>query len=154
MPTGVKATLLLVTTFALGVVVGVLGGGAVAQSRRDMRPPPPFAGGPEGRGGPPGLGSRGGPPGLEGRGGPPPDGRGGPPPSFVDLMMSIIQPRDSAQRMALVAILSAQDQKNRTIVDGARAAMKTSMDSLRARIAPLLTPEQVKRFDEFGQPRR
>jgi uncharacterized membrane protein len=84
----------------------------------------------------------------------PPPPRGGPngrPPGFVEEMERLLEPRDEAQRAALRPHLEATDQRNRQIVDGARSSMRVALDSLRAEIVPILTAEQLERFDRFAQ---
>ncbi|MEP6765070.1 MAG: hypothetical protein ABJB66_12195 [Gemmatimonadaceae bacterium] len=81
---------------------------------------------------------------------PPPNGQLG----FVAEMERAIQPHDDAQRNQLHPFLTAADSMNRSIVDGARQSMGAAMDSLRARIGPLLDDEQRKRIAEIGAPMR
>ncbi|MEP7384579.1 MAG: hypothetical protein ABI910_23095 [Gemmatimonadota bacterium] len=114
-----KAGSLLVVTFLLGGVTGLLGGGAWRQ-RRD-RPPP-------GSDAPPGGGARTG---------------------FVEQTLRLIEPSDSVQREALRPMLTQVDGRNRVIVEGARTAMLGELDSLRTRMMPLLTAAQLDRFDDF-----
>lgn len=117
-----KSALILAITFGLGALAGVLGAGSFVRHRGDMRPP-------DGRGAPPGQRR----------------------PSFVDDMEMVLGPLDSAQRARLRPELEATDATNRRIVDGARASMRTAMDSLRVKIAPMLDTDQLRRFDEFAQ---
>ena len=114
-----KAGLLIAITFALGGVTGLLGGGAWRQRQERSRPRPES---------PPADGGR----------------RG-----FVAQTLDLLEPRDSAQREALLPFVVQADGRNREIVGGAREGMRAELDSLRARIAPLLSPAQLERFDEF-----
>jgi len=68
---------------------------------------------------------------------------------FVASMVELLEPQDAAQREALQPLLEYTDGRNRSIVDGARLQMRTELDSLRTQIAPLLSPEQLVRFDAF-----
>jgi hypothetical protein len=117
-----KSALILAITFAVGALVGVLGAGSFAYRPADRRPP-------------------------EGRGGPPGERR---PPSFVEDMEMVLGPLDSGQRARLRPYLEATDATNRRIVDGARMSMRTGMDSLRLKIAPMLDADQLRRFDDFA----
>lgn len=82
--------------------------------------------------------------------GPPPPPRDGQPPmGFVERVEDLLQPHDSAQRASVRPLLEATDGRNRSIVDGARVAMRAALDSLRVSLAPLLDPEQLEAFDEM-----
>lgn len=81
-----------------------------------------------------------------------PQGEQGPPMGFVDEMERLIQPHDDNQREQLRPFLERTDNANRTIVDGARIAMRAALDSLRANVAPLLDDQQRQRLADFGGP--
>ena len=70
---------------------------------------------------------------------------------FVEEMERVIQPRDAAQRDSLRPYLEATDQHNRAIVEGARGSMRAELDSMRARVEPLLDDGQKARLAEFAE---
>src|SRR5215212_8410813 len=78
------------------------------------------------------------------------------PGGFVEEVMRVIEPRDSVQQAKLRPFLEATDNRNRQIVDGARATMRAELDSLRARVAGILDEDQQKRLADFAArgPRR
>ena len=73
------------------------------------------------------------------------------PPGFVAHMEDIIQPRDNAQREQIRSALEATALANDTIIHSANEHLRAALDSMRARLAPLLDPAQRARLDEFAQ---
>ena len=73
------------------------------------------------------------------------------PPGFVAHMEEIIQPRDAAQREQIRAALEATAQANDTIIRGANDRLRAALDSMRARLAPLLDNAQRARLDDFAR---
>ena len=74
------------------------------------------------------------------------------PPGFVEQMQRQLEVRDSAQAQQLRPYLEEADARNRGIVDGARGAMGSVMDSLRIAVAPLLDSAQRERMANIGRP--
>ena len=64
-------------------------------------------------------------------------------------MEQTIQPRDAAQRAAVLPILEATDRRNRTAVEASRAVMRANLDSMVATLAPLLDERQRGRLVEL-----
>ncbi len=73
------------------------------------------------------------------------------PPGFVAHMEDIIQPRDAAQRAQIHAALEATALANDSIIRSANDHLRSALDSMRARLAPLLDAAQRARLDEFAQ---
>ncbi|HEX8695722.1 MAG TPA: hypothetical protein VF746_25125 [Longimicrobium sp.] len=111
-----RSALILLATLALGVLLGAVGGGALASRRaekiRELRRPP----------------------------------------GFVAHLEEVIRPRDEAQRRAIRPHLEATARRNHEIVQGAHGRLRAELDSLRARLAPLLDEAQRERLAEFGRP--
>jgi len=76
-------------------------------------------------------------------------GRGG----FVEFMLDVIQPRDEAQREAIVPVLEETARRNREIVAGTRQDLAAEIDSLKVRLAPVLDAEQMRRLEDAGRMR-
>jgi hypothetical protein len=73
------------------------------------------------------------------------------PPGFVAHMEAVIQPRDDAQRRAIGPILEETGQRNGVIIGSANAELRAALDSMRARLAPLLDQEQRNRLGRIGR---
>jgi hypothetical protein len=69
------------------------------------------------------------------------------PPGFVAHMEEVIQPRDSAQRASIDPILAATAARNDSILHGTNEQLRAALDSMRARLAPLLDAAQRSRLD-------
>lgn len=69
---------------------------------------------------------------------------------FVRHMESIIQPR-ADQRAAIMPLLEATGARNQQIIDRAQAELRSTLDSMRAQLAPMLDADQQKRMDALGR---
>lgn len=114
-----SAAILLAATLVLGVLVGVLGAGA-------LRPHLERAG-------------------SRGMGPPPHRGRPG---GFAEHMEEVIAPRDSAQRTAVQVIIERTASRNRVLIEQLNRTLRASMDSMRVELAPLLSEDQRERLEQ------
>ena len=73
------------------------------------------------------------------------------PGGFVAHMEDVIRPRDSAQHAAILPHLEATGHLNDSIIRGANDHLRAALDSMRARLAPLLDADQKRRLDEVGR---
>lgn len=73
------------------------------------------------------------------------------PPGFVAHMLETIRPNSPAQRDSLRPILERTAARNDTIIRAANDALRTELDTLRARLAPLLDSGQRARLAEEGR---
>ena len=78
------------------------------------------------------------------RAGGPPRGRAG----LARHMEETIQPRDSAQAAAIRPVLARAAERNRHIIGNVNDALRASIDSMKAELAPLLDDAQRARLDE------
>ena len=69
---------------------------------------------------------------------------------FVRHMESIIRPR-ADQRAAIMPLLEATGARNQRIIDSAQAALRSTLDGMRAQLAPMLDADQRKRMDGLGR---
>lgn len=115
-----SAALLLAATLALGVLLGVLGAGALR---------PRFE-----RGGPPPMG-------------PMNPGRRGRPGAFAERMEEVIAPRDSAQRAAIRPVIERTAARNRMLIEQLNRTLRGSVDSMRAELAASLSEDQRQRLE-------
>ncbi|CAN5459094.1 hypothetical protein BH09GEM1_BH09GEM1_33870 [soil metagenome] len=111
------AALLLLATLVVGIALGALGAGALRPRLERGPPPPPPEAGPRGSGG------------------------------FAEHMMSVIEPTDSAQASAVRAVVERAAARNRRIIQDLNGSLKASVDSMRAKLAPMLTPDQRDRLE-------
>ena len=111
-----SAAMLLAVTLLLGVLLGVLGAGAL-RPRLERAGPPPM--------------------------GPPRGGPGG----FAAHMEEVIAPRDSAQRIAVQAVIARTAARNRLLIAQLNHTLRTSVDSMRVELAPVLDEEQRERLE-------
>jgi len=72
-------------------------------------------------------------------------------PGFVAHMEEVIQPRDSAQREKLEPILAATAARNDTILRGTNEQLRAALDSMRAKLAPVLDAPQRERLDQAAK---
>ncbi len=68
---------------------------------------------------------------------------------FTERMEEIIQPKDEAQRAAIHAVLERTHERYMLSRRQFFAELAAGRDSLQAELAPLLTPEQQARLDEW-----
>ena len=68
------------------------------------------------------------------------------PPGFVEHMESVIQPHSDAQRDSIHAILQEQANHNDQIVRGSRVQLRAQLDSMQAKLAPMLDAAQRDRL--------
>lgn len=73
------------------------------------------------------------------------------PAGFATELERVIGPRDDAQRQAIRPILEATGQRNDAIIRAAHADLKTQLDSMRARLDPMLDAAQRERLDHMGR---
>ena len=69
---------------------------------------------------------------------------------FVRHMESIIRPR-ADQRAAIMPLLEATGARNQQIIDRAQAELRSTLDSMRAQLEPMLGADQRKRMDALGR---
>ena len=115
-----SAALLLAATLVLGVILGVLGAGALR---------PRF--------------ERAGPPWMQ----PPNFGPRGRPGAFAEHMEEVIAPRDSAQRVAVRGVIDRTAARNRSLIEQLNRTLRTSVDSMRIELAPVLSEDQRQRLE-------
>ena len=138
MKSSTKSLVMLLSMLLLGVVIGAGGmtlmrgsgpreGLSGPRGARGTPPPPPQAGARGGGGG----------------------GGGGGGAGFVAHMEETLQPRDAAQRAAILPILEATDQYNRMTVDASRSAMRNGLDSMRVKLSPFLDNAQRARLNDL-----
>ena len=113
-----SAALLVGATLMLGVLLGVLGAGAL-RPRFERTGPPPM-------------------------GAPPPRGRPG---GFAEHMEEVIAPRDSAQRAAVRVVIERTAVRNRSLIEQLNRSLHASVDSMRVELAPLLSEDQRLRLE-------
>jgi len=70
---------------------------------------------------------------------------------FIEHMEEAIQPRDEDQRSAIFPILEATAQRNRLIIESARAELRTAIEEMIAELEPLLDEQQVGRVRETAR---
>lgn len=113
-----SAAVLLAVTLLLGVLLGVLGAGAL-RPRLERAGPPPI-----------------------GRRAP----RGGPG-AFAAHMEEVIAPRDLAQRIAVRVVIERTAARNRSLIEQLNQALRASVDSMRGELAPVLDEDQRDRLE-------
>lgn len=69
-------------------------------------------------------------------------------PGFVSHMEDVIQPRDSMQRSKIEPILEATAARNDSILHGTNEQLHAALDTMRARLAPMLDANQRERLDQ------
>jgi hypothetical protein len=77
------------------------------------------------------------------------------PPGFVEHMERVIEPHSDAQRDSIHIVLQAQADRNDRIMRASRDQLRAQLDSLRAKLAPMLDAEQRDRLAkevEHGPP--
>lgn len=114
-----SAALLLAVTLVLGVLLGVLGAGAL-RPRLERAGPPPM-------------------------GPPPPRGRPG---GFAEHMEEVIAPRDSAQRLAVRVVIERTAARNRSLIEQLNRTLRASVDSMRIELGPVLSDDQRERLGQ------
>ena len=117
-----SAAMLLIATLAIGVVLGILGAGAM-RPRLEGRPP------------------REGPPGPQGRRG---QGRPG---GFAEHMQQVIEPRGPEQAAAVRVVVERTAARNRGLIEQLNRSLRASVDSMRAELGPLLDADQRDRLE-------
>lgn len=115
-----SAALLLAATLVLGVILGVLGAGALR---------PRF--------------ERGGPPWME----PAHPGVRGRPGGFAEHMEEVIAPRDSAQRVVVRSVIARTAARNKSLIEQLNRTLRASVDSMRVELAPALGEDQRTRLE-------
>lgn len=68
---------------------------------------------------------------------------------FVRHLEDVIEPTDDAQRQAIEAILTRTASRMRRHMDSAQAQGRLILDSTRAELSDILTPEQIERVDDL-----
>lgn len=108
----IKPTLIIIGTLLLGIVLGTLISGTLAERRfqriRSMMKPPQFA----------------------------------------EDLVEAIGPKDEQQRREIMAIIDETDQKIQNMMHQSREEMHAAIDSLAAKLQPILTDEQRARLEE------
>src|SRR6478736_2552301 len=115
-----KAVLFMLLTFMVGIIIGVFIPGIVFRFRSNNKPPPPDM-----------------------RNMPPPQDR------FERMIYRIISP-DSAQIEKIKPLARQTSARIDTIQSHTNKEIKGVMDSLRTKLQPILTPEQQKLLEDFG----
>lgn len=69
---------------------------------------------------------------------------------FVRHMESIIRPRVD-QRAAIMPLLETTGARNQQIIDRAQAELRSTLEGMRAQLAPMLDADQRKRMDALGR---
>jgi len=115
-----SAALLLAATLVLGVLLGVLGAGALRLRFERGRPPM----------------------------GPPNPEREGRPGAFAEHMEAVIAPTDSAQRSALRLVIERTAARNRMLIEQLNRTLRASVDSMRVELAPMLREDQRERLEQ------
>lgn len=113
-----SAAVLLAVTLLLGVLLGVLGAGALRPRLEGAGPPP--------------IGPR-----------PPRGGLGG----FAAHMEEVIAPRDSVQRIAVRVVIERTAARNRMLIEQLNRTLRASVDSMRVELAPVLDEDQRERLE-------
>jgi hypothetical protein len=72
-------------------------------------------------------------------------------PGFVAHMEEVIEPRDSTQRARIEPTLAATAAQNDSILQGANAQLHAAIDSMRARLAPVLDADQRGRLENAAR---
>ncbi len=117
-----SAAILLIATLAIGVVLGMLGAGAM---RPRLEGPPPR----EGPSGPPG-----------------PRGQGRPG-GFAEHMQQVIEPRGPEQAAAVRVVVERTAARNHALIEQLNGSLRASVDSMRSELGPLLDAEQRERLE-------
>jgi hypothetical protein len=73
------------------------------------------------------------------------------PHSFAENMRTVIQPESDAQWERMRPVLEATARRNEQIRHQMREQMRMELDSMRARLDTILTPEQRERLAEFAR---
>ena len=113
-----SAAILLAVTLLLGVLLGVLGAGALRPRLERAGPRP--------------------------RGALPPRGEPG---GFAAHMEEVIAPRDSAQRAAVRVVIERTAARNRVLIEQLNGTLRASVESMRVELAPLLSEDQRQRLE-------
>ena len=116
-----SAALLLAATLVIGVLLGVLGAGALR---------PRF--------------ERAGPPWMEA----PKSGVRGRPGGFAEHMEEVIAPRDSAQRVVVRSVIDRTAARNHSLIEQLNRTLRASVDSMRGELAPVLSEDQRQRLEQ------
>ena len=117
--------MLLIATLAIGVVLGILGAGAMRPRLEGRRP-------------------REGPPGPQGPQGPRGQGRPG---GFAEHMQQVIEPRGPEQAAAVRVVVERTAARNRALIEHLNGSLRASVDSMRAELGPLLDADQRDRLE-------
>ena len=70
---------------------------------------------------------------------------------FIEHMEHAIEPRDQEQWTAIFPILEATAQRNRMIIDSARAELRTALEEMIAELGPHLDETQLLRVSETAR---
>jgi hypothetical protein len=76
------------------------------------------------------------------------------PPQFAEELVEAIGPKDEPQRREIMAIINETDQKIQNMMHQSREEMHAAVDSLAAKLQPLLTVEQKARLEKHLGDRR
>ena len=114
-----SAAILLAATLVLGVLLGVLGAGALRPGFERGRPAM----------------------------GPPNPARGGRPGAFAEHMEEVIAPMDSAQRSVIRPVIERTAVRNRMLIEQLNRTLRASVDSMRVELAPVLRDDQRERLE-------
>lgn len=82
-------------------------------------------------------------------GGPPDGAQGAGPGGFVSHMEATIQPRDEAQRRAILPVLETTDRRNRAVIDSSQRAMRENLVVMRSELDSLLDAGQRDRLAQL-----
>jgi len=69
---------------------------------------------------------------------------------FVRHMESIIQP-SADQRAAIMPLLETTGARNQQIINSAQSELRSTLEAMRAQLAPMLDADQRKRMDAMGR---
>lgn len=70
------------------------------------------------------------------------------PGGFVERFEGVIEPRDAAQRDAIMPILEAAEEKNRAAIRQAHETIRSGFDSMMTALSPHLDASQRARLEE------
>ena len=70
---------------------------------------------------------------------------------FIEHLERAIQPRDEDQRSAILPIVQAAAERNRLIIDSARAGLRTALDDMITELEPFLDEAQLRRVRQSAR---
>ena len=70
---------------------------------------------------------------------------------FIEHMERAIEPRDQDQRSSILPIVEEAAERNRLIIDSARADLRTALDEMITELEPYLDEAQLRRVRETAR---